>query len=79
MSSRNITAALLVTAFILFSGGFLLRGSEVGTQLTVAASFAIGQMLLFLLDGRERRRQQGELWRREIELTPPPELLPRRR
>lgn len=56
VSRRNFLVSLLVAACILFPGAFLFRNSEAGTELIVVASFAIGQASLFVLDGRESRR-----------------------
>jgi hypothetical protein len=58
MSRRNFLASLLATACILFVGGLLFRDSAAGIQLSVVAALAVGHTLLFVLDGRERRRNE---------------------
>jgi hypothetical protein len=60
MERRNFFTTLAIAVCILFVGRFIFRDSAAGSQLTVVASFAIGQALLFVLDSRERRRRQGK-------------------
>jgi hypothetical protein len=55
--NRNLFISLAVAVCILFSGGLLFRGSEAIAALTMIASFGIGQVVLFVLDARERRRE----------------------
>ncbi len=60
MITRNFYISLLVFNAILFSGGWLLRGSEAGVQAVVVTAFAIGLTLLHVLDDRDRRRKQND-------------------
>ena len=56
MERRNFFLSLAVAICIQVFGRIAFRDSVAGSQLSVVASFAIGQTLLFVLDGRERDR-----------------------
>ena len=53
--TKGFVISLLVAACILFGGGLLFRGSEVGTQASTAAAFVIGYSVLCWFDRREGR------------------------
>lgn len=52
---RAFIVSLLVFVGILFGGGFLFRGSEVGMYASTAVAFVVGPVLLVVLDIREGR------------------------
>lgn len=54
--TKGFVISLLVAVCILFGGGlFLFPGSEVGTQASTVAAFAIGYSVLCWFDRREGR------------------------
>lgn len=58
MITRNFYIAFAALVCILFSGGYVFRYSEAGSQLTVVVAFAVGFTLLHVLDDRDERRRQ---------------------
>lgn len=59
MGARNIVIAWLAFTCILFSGALLFRDSEAVVIAFQAVAFIVGFTLLYVLDGRDRRRRQS--------------------
>ena len=60
MIARNFYISMTIAVIILFSGGFLFKGSEGLMWVVQILSFSVGLTLLHVLDDRDRRRKQRD-------------------
>jgi hypothetical protein len=60
MEMRNMYISLLFLIAILFSGGFVFRGSEAASVAVFVVGFGGGFAVLNILDAREHRREGRE-------------------